>query len=202
MARFARRIGPAGAINGLSQLLLKLTAPGIPDLYQGTEFWDLSLMDPDNRRPVDYAPRLAALDEAESAVQSAPSWRDGRIKQAVIARCLAARGRSPALFAAGDYQPLAVRGAAADHIVAFARRDADAVAIVVVTRLASRLLSGDDRLEIARDRWRDARLEFMSKESAGRAFEDVLGGGTIRITSDMPIGDLLRGLSIGLFIRR
>jgi len=202
LAGFAWRIGPVGAVNGLSQLLLKLTAPGVPDLYQGTEFWDLSLMDPDNRRPVDYAPRLAALDQAELPLQGAAPWRDGRFKLGVIARCLTARNRSPALFAAGDYQPLAVTGAAADHVMAFARRDADAVAIVVVTRSASHLLSGDDLLEIARNRWRDTRLEFTSKESAGREFEDVLGGGTIRITSDMPIGDLLRGLPIGLFIRR
>src|SRR5262252_7965121 len=85
IADFADRIGPAGAANGLTQTLLKLTAPGVPDIYQGTEYWDLSLVDPDNRRPVDFCARSKSLC-AGSIIELARQWRDGRIKQAVIAR--------------------------------------------------------------------------------------------------------------------
>ena len=94
-AEFARRIGPAGAVNGLAQTLLKLTVPGVPDFYQGTEFWDQSLVDPDNRRPVDFARRIDALEADETPVALAAQWRDGRVKQAVIRRALALRREVP-----------------------------------------------------------------------------------------------------------
>ena len=97
IAAFARRIAPAGAVNGLAQVLIKLTAPGVPDIYQGTEYWDFSLVDPDNRAPVDFAARQQSL-AASAAPQSAKTWRDGRIKQSLIARVLAARKKAPDAF--------------------------------------------------------------------------------------------------------
>jgi (1->4)-alpha-D-glucan 1-alpha-D-glucosylmutase len=139
IADFVARTAPAGAVNGLSQTLLKLTLPGVPDIYQGTELWDFSLVDPDNRRPVDFDARAAALtDQPIEALRA--HWRDGRIKQALIARVLALRAAQPHVFAYGSYEPLEVRGACADKIVAFARRREDALAIVVVPRVASTLL--------------------------------------------------------------
>ena len=107
---FARRIGPAGAVNGLAQTLLKLTVPGVPDFYQGTEFWDQSLVDPDNRRPVDFARRIDALEADATPVALAAHWRDGRVKQAVIRRALALRREVPELFARGEYRPVEVTG--------------------------------------------------------------------------------------------
>src|SRR6202011_5318476 len=86
IAAFAERIAPAGAHNGLAQVLLKLTAPGVPDIYQGTEYWDLSLVDPDNRSPVDFAMRRRSLGKnsaAASVAGLAADWADGRIKQAM-----------------------------------------------------------------------------------------------------------------------
>jgi maltooligosyltrehalose synthase len=173
IADFVDRIAPAGAVNGLAQALLKLTLPGVPDIYQGTEFWDFSLVDPDNRRPVDFAARAAAL-EAHAPLMPAnagiqffgqrtgsplsrgraedtmggnvsietllPRWRDGRIKQALIARVLALRAAQPLLFSDGSYEPLDVRGTHADKIVGFARRHDGDLAIVVVPRIASTLL--------------------------------------------------------------
>ncbi|WP_261402369.1 hypothetical protein [Chenggangzhangella methanolivorans] len=121
IAAFAQRIGPAGAANGLTQTLLKLTIPGVPDTYQGVEFWDLSLVDPDNRRPVDFAAREAALGKAETPLEAAAHWRDGAVKQALIAATLAERARSPRLFSEGSYEPLEIEGPDADHVVAFAR---------------------------------------------------------------------------------
>jgi (1->4)-alpha-D-glucan 1-alpha-D-glucosylmutase len=141
IAAFVQRIAPAGAVNGLAQTLLKLTAPGVADIYQGTELWDFSLVDPDNRRPVDFSSRAKPLVEDIDTLVS--NWRDGRIKQALIARALAVRGKRPELFTEGDYQPLAAAGEHADRVVAFARRLGSSVAVTVVPRAAARMLRGD-----------------------------------------------------------
>ncbi len=140
--RFLPPILRFGAYNSLSQLVLKATVPGMPDFYQGNEFWDLSLVDPDNRRPVDYAARrdaLAALD-FHSAITR---WREGWLKLWLTERLLALRNRLPLLFSAGAYQPLAVSGSAAEHIIAFRRDSGDETMVVVVTRLLAELVRGD-----------------------------------------------------------
>lgn len=117
-------LAPTAAIKGLTQALLRMSCPGIPDLYQGTEFWDLSMVDPDNRRPVDYASRIRALDDvAPSADLLAEGrWRTGAIKQRLIARVLQCRASDPELFAYGDYHSLALEGRLAHRFVAFVRR--------------------------------------------------------------------------------
>ena len=106
---FAQRIAAAGAVNGLAQTLIKLTAPGIPDIYQGTEYWDLSLVDPDNRAPVAFESRKRSLDHTAPA-DRASTWRDGQVKQAMIEQILAVRKDSPLLFSEGKYLPLATAG--------------------------------------------------------------------------------------------
>jgi (1->4)-alpha-D-glucan 1-alpha-D-glucosylmutase len=121
-ALFARRAALIGALNSLSQLTLKATVPGVPDFYQGTEFWDLSLVDPDNRRPVDFTARaefLRSFDRARPGF--AEKWEDGTIKLAWTRGLLALRQRFPEVFALGDYRELNVRGRDADHIIAFTR---------------------------------------------------------------------------------
>ncbi|MDA9479473.1 glycosyl hydrolase [Bradyrhizobium sp. CCBAU 65884] len=132
----ARRLALLGALNSLSQLTLKATLPGVPDFYQGTEFWDLSLVDPDNRRPVDFGARHAALRSLDDPDWRSltKSWPDGLIKLAWTRRLLKLRNELADVFAQGDYQPLAVRGAHADHVIAYARRHGRAAAIVVVGR--------------------------------------------------------------------
>jgi (1->4)-alpha-D-glucan 1-alpha-D-glucosylmutase len=135
----ATRLNLPGAINGLAQTLLRLTAPGVPDLYQGTEFWDQSLVDPDNRRPVDYAVRTKTLD-AETPPQTLPHWQDGAVKQSVIARVLKLRDARPLLFTKGDYTKLEAEGPAAQHVLAFARRHQGTTIIAAVTRLSVALL--------------------------------------------------------------
>jgi (1->4)-alpha-D-glucan 1-alpha-D-glucosylmutase len=157
---FVRRIARAGATNALSQLLLKLCAPGVPDFYQGTELWDLSLVDPDNRRAVDWPLRQRAfasvealLDEGDVLPEPAriatavpgprrravadllASWPDGRLKLLVTALVLRWRRAHPAVFAEGDYVPLAVSGTRAEHVVAFARRAGPDTLLVAVPRL-------------------------------------------------------------------
>ena len=136
---FIRRAALLGALNSLSQLALKAMVPGVPDIYQGTEFWDLSLVDPDNRRPVDFDARVAAL-----AALDAPDWRalaeqwgDGRIKLALTRKLLALRARLPLVFQQGAYLPIEVRGTHRDHVVAFARRhERDAVIVAVGRHMA------------------------------------------------------------------
>jgi (1->4)-alpha-D-glucan 1-alpha-D-glucosylmutase len=133
---FAARAALIGALNSLSQVTLKLMMPGVPDLYQGTEFWDCALVDPDNRRPVDFAARAAALADTDPPdwAALARSWRDGRIKLAWTRHLLQLRAAHPDVFTLGDYRPIAVHGADADHVVAFARSHGRDAVIVAVGR--------------------------------------------------------------------
>jgi malto-oligosyltrehalose synthase len=150
---FAEKISAAGAVNGLAQTLLKLTVPGVPDIYQGTEFWDFSLVDPDNRREVDFAARATSF-AASSVDGLTKGWRNGRIKQHVIARTLALRRSKPELFATGIYEPLEVRGEFADRVVAFSRRQGADVAITIVPRVAAELLQRNE-ITFRPGAWRD-----------------------------------------------
>jgi (1->4)-alpha-D-glucan 1-alpha-D-glucosylmutase len=158
IAAFAGRIAAPGAVNGLAQTVVKATSPGVPDFYQGTEFWDLSLVDPDNRRPVDFAARTEALTLFQEIKALTPSWRDGSIKQAVIARCLAARRAHAHLFAAGEYIPLIPKGPAADHLIAYARRTERDFAVVAAVRHSARLLRDADTITIPAEVWGGTRL--------------------------------------------
>jgi (1->4)-alpha-D-glucan 1-alpha-D-glucosylmutase len=133
----ARRVALLGALNSLSQLTLKATLAGVPDFYQGTEFWDLSLVDPDNRRPVDFPARHAALGALDNPDWRGliKSWPDGQLKLAWTRQLLKLRNELADVFSRGDYEPLEVRGAHADHVIAFARRHGRDAAIIVVGRL-------------------------------------------------------------------
>jgi (1->4)-alpha-D-glucan 1-alpha-D-glucosylmutase len=139
----ARLLARLGMLNSLSQTLLKLTAPGVPDIYRGTETADLSLVDPDNRRPVDYARLgrlLAAVHEHDGPRESLlrrllETIEDGRAKLFVTWKLLSLRRRHPEVFADGGYQALSVTGARADHICAFARSHERGAFVVVAPRL-------------------------------------------------------------------
>ena len=156
IADFARRISPAGAVNSLGQVLVKLTAPGIPDFYQGTEFWDLSLVDPDNRAPVDFAVRQSSLT-ATDLDEVVATWRDGRIKQRLMASVFAMRKKIPSLFSSGSYLPIAVSGPQAGCVVAFARiRERDAT-ITVTCKCVGRTMA-DESIAIQRSFWQDTCL--------------------------------------------
>lgn len=154
----AHRIATAGALNSLAQTLLRLTVPGVPDLYQGTEFWDYSLVDPDNRRPVDYPARERALAEQLDIGQLLAQWQDGRVKQTLIARALNVRASHPQLFARGEYIPLEVTGSQAAHVVAFARKWQHTQAIIVVPRTCSELLGTAQTPFISAASWGDTRI--------------------------------------------
>jgi (1->4)-alpha-D-glucan 1-alpha-D-glucosylmutase len=152
---FARRAALMGALNSLTQVALKATMPGVPDFYQGTELWDLSLVDPDNRRPVDFAVRAAALHEIADQPDwhgLARDWSSGRIKLALIRQLLAIRSRFETVFTKGSYRPLQVVGAHRDDIVAFARSSGRETVIVVAGRLFGRT-TNKGRAWPAQDAW-------------------------------------------------
>jgi malto-oligosyltrehalose synthase len=156
---FARSIMAAGAVNGLAQALVKIAAPGVPDLYQGTEFWDFSLVDPDNRIPVDFAIRQASLNEDSSPTEYLANWQDGRIKQWTIARALAVRRKMHRTFSDGLYVPLDVVGPLADHVLAFARQLNDFRAIVVVPRCIAQILPDQNNISVAGNVWSNTQLQ-------------------------------------------
>ncbi|UAW97741.1 malto-oligosyltrehalose synthase [Halopseudomonas nanhaiensis] len=155
-------IAPAGALNGLVQTMLRLTVPGVPDLYQGCEFWDFNLVDPDNRRPVDFAARVAALQQTPAIDELLGTWRDGRIKQWLIHRILAIRAAQPQLFRHGAYVPLDVEGEHADRVVAFARRYEGDYLVTVVPRTVSTLLGDSPVPLVPTERWGDTRVRLPS----------------------------------------
>jgi (1->4)-alpha-D-glucan 1-alpha-D-glucosylmutase len=188
---FHRRIRSYGRVNALAQTLLKLTVPGVPDLYQGTELWDLSLVDPDNRRPVDFErrqQRLAQLradaaaagdDRADFVRRLSANDSDGAAKLYLIDRTLGYRREHPDLFAQGDYRPLLASGSQADHVVAFARTRATEQLLTVVPRLVVRLTGGlasdEPRLPLGADVWQDTWLP-LSSEGAAPAYRNRLTG--------------------------
>ncbi|VEE15817.1 malto-oligosyltrehalose synthase [Ectopseudomonas mendocina] len=153
LASTVSAIAPAGALNSLAQCLLRLTTPGVPDLYQGCEFWDFSLVDPDNRRPVDFPARQAALHAEVTAEARLESWQDGRIKQWLIRQALALRAERPQLFRHGSYQPLGVTGEHAAQVLAFLRSHGDDHLLVIVPRLAAGLLDEHPVPHVPPQRW-------------------------------------------------
>ncbi|WP_060515029.1 malto-oligosyltrehalose synthase [Pseudomonas sp. NBRC 111132] len=158
VADAAQLLACPGALNGLVQTLLRMTTPGVPDLYQGNEYWDFSLVDPDNRRAVDCACRRRTLDDATAPAELLTHWRDGRIKQALIAKVLDCRQAHADLFRRGAYLPLSVQGRHADNVIAFARLGEGERAVIVAPRLASSLLGGATTPLIPAQNWDDTRL--------------------------------------------
>ncbi len=149
---FQRRLAYLGALNSLSQVLLKITSPGVPDFYQGTELWDFSLVDPDNRRPVDFQKRRSFLDGLKNhetkrledvLMDLLANWKDGRIKLYLIYKVLNFRRNNLELFQNGDYLPVGAAGPHKDRVVAFARRLGDRWALVAAPRLLAPLVQGE-----------------------------------------------------------
>jgi (1->4)-alpha-D-glucan 1-alpha-D-glucosylmutase len=167
------RAAHAGIWNSLAQTIVKITAPGVPDFYQGTESWDLSLVDPDNRRPVDYAARRALLAEVEGPLTPGAladlvrRRTDGRLKVLVTARSLALRQVRRSLFARGDYVPLEVRGSRAAHVFAFARTYGTQAAVTLVPRLTTALVAAPTDVPAGDAAWADTEVQWPSPARVG-----------------------------------
>jgi len=187
-----QRIAAAGALNGLVQTLVRNTAPGVPDLYQGCELWDFSLVDPDNRRPVDYALRAKMLASRRSDAKLLSGWHDGGVKQQLTARLLAARSASPALWAEGRYVPIDTSGAHAGQIVAFARIYRDEVLLVAAPRCAPALMAGDGSLGFAPEAWANTDLK-LPRSLSNRSWQNLLSGARLAaLGSRAAVDPLLR----------
>ena len=181
-----------GALNSLSMTLLKYCSPGVPDLYQGNELMDLSLVDPDNRRPVDYTLRSRWLDELDAmgsepglpeaveALAAAP--HDGRAKLWLTRRLLGLRQAHPTLFRDGGYTALAIAGGKSSHLVAFARRHDAQTLIVLAGRLFTSLPVEADTLPIGNAAWGDTMVK-MPHWPDGARFENVLTGETLTVAN-------------------
>jgi (1->4)-alpha-D-glucan 1-alpha-D-glucosylmutase len=179
---FQERVARCGVQNSVAQLVLKLTSPGIPDIYQGSELWDLSLGDPDSRRPVDYASRTEQLASVRAAVEADragamrsyfANWRDGSIKTATIALLLDARKAKPELFSSGSYEPLISAGPYADRICAFVRRSGDTTMLV-----AARLFPATEQEPAA---WQETRVPSALGAEGAR---DLLTNRPLSIAGD------------------
>jgi (1->4)-alpha-D-glucan 1-alpha-D-glucosylmutase len=185
---FTQHIARIGLFNSLSQTLLKLTTPGMPDIYQGTELWDFSLVDPDNRRPVDYLQRgdllreLEALDAltgvelAGSVQRLVETPEDGRAKLHLIRHTLHWRRASEALFNAGSYEPLVVHGVRAAHVCAYLRRHENEAMVVVVGRWFARLPAAGELPPLGETVWGADTWVSLPRQSPWREAENVLTG--------------------------
>jgi (1->4)-alpha-D-glucan 1-alpha-D-glucosylmutase len=188
-AAFQSSIGYRGMVNGLAQTLLKIISPGIPDFYQGSELWDLRLVDPDNRQPVDFAKRvsmLAALKQSEASAslagELAGHWEDGRIKLYAIWKALNFRRAQPELFSKGDFVELKTNGPNAEHILAILRRHKREWVLLVVPRWVSRAQEG--RADDAEFRWRDAAIQLP--DSAPSLWESIFTSEKITLADQRP----------------
>ena len=203
---FQRRIARIGLWNSLSQTLLRLTSPGVPDIYQGNELWDFSLVDPDNRRPVNYERRRQVFESLrgwgnapnrssiECLLQTA---EDGRIKSYVIWKTLRLRQEQREVFQEGEYLPLEVAGTKADHVVAFARRSGEKSVIVVVPRLIYGLLNNADDPPIGANVWEDTQVLLPSGNS-GKRCQNVFTGHTANLEMSIGVSEILAGFPVAL----
>jgi (1->4)-alpha-D-glucan 1-alpha-D-glucosylmutase len=177
-----------GALNSLAQLVLKLTCPGVPDIYRGTELWDFSLVDPDNRRPVNYDFRQQLLsdlrvrefagDLRELYGELLENWKDGRIKMWTAMRVLRFRREHGELFQHGSYEPLTTGDEREQHVISYIRKRQGQAVIVAVPRFAYTLMKGDPHPPIGEAVWQDNSIAIP--EITGEA-ENVLTGETIRL---------------------
>jgi (1->4)-alpha-D-glucan 1-alpha-D-glucosylmutase len=186
----AQRIALLGALNSLSQITLKATMPGVPDFYQGTEFWDLSLVDPDNRRPVDFSERAGVLASVETPdwASLVQSWPNGHLKMAWTRHLLKLRTELDEVFAHGDYQPLEVSGPHRDHFIAFARRHGHDAAITIVAKSLAPLSQ-------AGRSWPRTESFEGSLNLRGYSIEGIDGGNN---AAEVPLSTLLRHLPVAV----
>jgi len=205
---FHERIAYYGMINGLSQTLLKIVSPGIPDFYQGSELWDLRLVDPDNRQPVDFIKRNAMLKNLPQTAEATPgllgdlthNWRDARIKLYLISKALQFRRQNAPLFSEGHFLPVEIRGKRVEHVAAFARRYKNDWVVAVVPQFLARgryPMTSVDTHQF----W--ANTEIRVPKSAPSSWQSILSGEKVEINNvgakrSFPLGKLLQNFPVAL----
>lgn len=206
---FQKKIAHYGILNSLSQTLIKITAPGIPDFYQGTELWDLSLVDPDNRRPVDYVLREKYLEEIINSSNREDVFdylallrdnaADGRIKMLLTYKALAARKENSDLFVGGGYSQIRVTGKYRNHIIAFSREYDNTFAVTIAPRWCTSLVD-DTSFPLGRKVWGDTSVYLPAQ--GRRIWGNTLTGETITKGGRTPVADLLTNFPVALLISK
>jgi len=192
---FQQLVSFFGVLNSLSQTILKLTSPGVPDIYQGTELWDFNLVDPDNRRPVDYDLRRRLLEDLKEGCRGPEANRNqlghkllheshtGQIKLYLIWRVLEFRRRHSDLFEYGDYVPLPISGSRKHHVCAFARVLGNDAAIIIAPRLVFSLTAGSEQPPLGEQIWKDTALRLPNELQIGR-YKNALTGAVLSSKED------------------
>lgn len=199
---WVNRIGTAGIANGMMQTLLRLTSPGVPDLYQGTEFWDFSLVDPDNRRDVDYSARRATLNadalfDLNRDQASFKGWHQHQLKQTMVRKVLALRKLHPDLFAKGNYQPLKIEGPLAERVIAFHRCYQQQNVVVLALRGSLSLLGEN----LQPQQTEDFSNTFVIPENMRGSYVDILSDRKLAINDiALSISTLLADQPFALLI--
>lgn len=203
---FQKKVAGFGVFNSLSQTMLKMTSPGVPDCYQGTEIWDFSLVDPDNRRAVDFDRRKRMLEEIKSACNRdrfrlidkiIASPEDGRVKMLLVWSVLNARREQPTLFESGDYVPALVEGVYADHVVAFVRAVESQYAVVVAPRFLTALV-GPGEQPLGDEVWKDTRTRLPRGRNG--ECKDIITGENVRLSDEPSVGSILRRFPVALLL--
>ena len=203
---FQKKIAHYGVFNSLTQTLLKLTSPGVPDFYQGTELWDLNLVDPDNRRAVDYEKREWLLREMKQKEESGlldlvdellSTREDNRVKLFTIHRAMAARNARKELFEEGDYVRLSATGSRSNHIIAFARRKDEHWALTIAPRFLTSIVS-ENELPLGQDVWGDTSIEMPA--DAPRAWRNVFTGEVISAQGSISVAEALDRFPVALLV--
>lgn len=203
---FQRKLQHYGICNSLSQTLLKIAAPGVPDFYQGTELWDLSLVDPDNRRPVDFELRQAYLKDIQAQAETdmlgliaqlLQTPEDGRIKLFLIYQTLKARRTYTELFQRGGYQKLMVVGSLKAHVVAFARDLGDKQAIAIAPRLMTSLIK-EGEYPLGEQVWHETRI--LQPPGASSVWQDAITGQELHADETLWLKDILNRFPVALLI--
>ena len=199
---FQEHVARLGIRNSVVQTVLKLTLPGMPDIYQGAELWDLTLVDPDNRRPVDYGTRSELLDQITASLERnrrtaisemLGDWRDGRVKLAVIVTLLAYRRDHPKLFQHGGYEPLIATGSRADQICAFARCHEEDALVVAAARYPARCEAEPD--------WTGTEIPWPQAASGETHWRDLFGEHLVeRRAEGVGVEPVLRGMPIAVLV--
>jgi (1->4)-alpha-D-glucan 1-alpha-D-glucosylmutase len=210
---FQKRVAMVGVVNSLAQLVLKVVTPGVPDFYQGTELWDLNLVDPDNRRPVDYSRRSAFLRriqplldgncEAEqwrrSIREMLHNWQDGVVKLFCTAAALNLRRRSPQLFLQGDYLPLAVDGERTGHVVALGRVAERNVLLALVPRLVAKLSTSASPFPLGEQCWKSTAV-LLPEPLHQRRYRNILTGESYNPASRIALAKAFGALPVALLV--
>lgn len=201
---FQRQIATYGVYNSLSQTLLKLTCPGVPDFYQGSELWDLNLVDPDNRRAVDFTRRAELLHRIRRRKNKTRLTQEllrrpetGEIKLFLTARVLQARHRWPELFQNGDFKPLRVEGPCRDHIIAFSRKYKNYCCVTIASRFLSSIITAHQQ-PVGEDVWLDTTVAVP--DGRRRTWKDAVTGRTIRGGEELALVEVLSELPVALLV--